>query len=124
MTRWNTLIILFIVLFSCNQIENKYNSIKPDKSKKKSIVVGDAKYDGPEKFMYYKAAVKHGDVDLNKPSRFNRYKPGYKEIEYKKAINRLNNQRFSRAQNSLGGQYSSYAKDNAVFIERGPYNAP
>ena len=124
MTRWNTLIILFIVLFSCNQIENKYNSIKPDKSKKKSIVVGDAKYDGPEKFMYYKAAVKHGDVDLNKPSRFNSYKPGYKEIEYKKAISRLNNQQFSRAQNSSGGQYSSYAKDNAVFIERGPYNAP
>ena len=120
----NTLIILFILLFSCNQIENKYNSIKPDKSKKKSIVVGDAKYDGPEKFMYYKAAVKHGDVDLNKPSRFNSYKPGYKEIEYKKAISRLNNQQFSRAQNSSGGQYSSYAKDNAVFIERGPYNAP
>ena len=88
-----------------------------------SIIVGDAKYDGPEKYMYYHAAIKHGDIDVNQPSRFNSYKPDYKRVELEKALKRLNNN-YSRSSGNPNPTYSTYAKDNAVFIERGPYNAP
>ena len=117
-------IFSLIFTFSCNNIENQKKSIKPDQIKKKSIVVGDAKYDGPGKMMYYHAAIKHGSVDLTKPSNFKPYKSGYKDIELKKALARLNSPKFSRNFNPNDLKYSNYAKDNATFIERGPINSP
>ena len=56
-------LLLFLVLFSCSKIENN-QSISLKNKAKISIIVGDAKYDGPEKYMYYHAAIKHGDVDV------------------------------------------------------------
>ena len=50
--------------------------------------------------MYYHAAVKHGGVDITKPSNFKPYKPGYKEIELKKAIANLSSPKFSMNLNS------------------------
>ena len=117
------LLIIFI-LASCSKNDNHlYLKNNPTKGKK-SIQVGEAKYDGPEKYMYYHAAVKHGDVDVNKPSRFRSYKPDYKRIELERAIEKLNSQRFSRSNNSSNQNFSAYAQDNATFIERGPYNSP
>ena len=120
----NIILFSLILIFSCNKNENINNSITPDKNTKKSITVGDAKYDGPEKMMYYHAAVKHGSIDVTQPSNFKAYKPGYKEIELKKALSKLNSSNFSRSINSTDPKYSSYAKDNATFIERGPFNSP
>ena len=120
---FNLNLFLLLVLISCNKIENNESTYKPKKSKK-SIIVGDAKYDGPEKYMYYHAAIKHGDVDVDKPSRFRSYKPDYKRIELEKALKRLNNNNYSRSTGNSNPTYSTYAKDNAIFIERGPYNAP
>ena len=120
---FNLNLLLLLVLISCNKIENNESTHKPKKSKK-SIIVGDAKYDGPEKYMYYHAAIKHGDVDVNKPSRFRSYKSDYKRVELEKALKRLNNNNYSRSTGNPNPSYSTYAKDNAVFIERGPYNAP
>ena len=44
--------------------------------------------------MYYNAAVKHGDIDVNKPSRFKAYKPDYKRVELEKALNAPPSQRW------------------------------
>ena len=118
---FNLNILLLLVLISCNKIDN--NSTYKSKKSKKSITVGDARYDGPEKYMYYHAAVKHGSIDVNKPSRFNSYKPDYKRLELEKSLKRLNN-KYSRSTGNSNPRFSTYAKDNAVFIERGPYNAP
>ena len=118
------LILSLFFTFSCNEIENQNKSQKPVQSKKKSITVGDAKYDGPGKMMYYHAAVKHGGVDITKPSNFKPYKPGYKEIELKKALANLSSPKFSMNLNSEEPKNSNYAKDNATFIERGPFNSP
>ena len=119
---FNLNLLLILGLISCSKIENNQSSFKTKKPKK-SIVVGEAKYDGPEKYMYYHAAVKHGAIDVNKPSRFNSYKPDYKRIELEKALKKLNNN-YSRSSGNPNPTFSTYAKDNAVFIERGPYNAP
>lgn len=117
------LLIIFI-LASCSKNDNHlYLKNNPSKGKN-SIQVGEAKYDGPEKYMYYHAAVKHGDIDVNKLSRFRSYKPDYKRVELNRAIERLNSQRFSRSNNLNNQNFSAYAKDNATFIERGPYNSP
>ena len=119
---FNLNILLILVIISCSKIENNHSSFITKKPKK-SIIVGEAKYDGPEKYMYYHAAVKHGDIDVNKPSRFNSYKPDYKRIELEKALKKLNNN-YSRSSGNPNPTFSTYAKDNAIFIERGPYNAP
>jgi len=119
---FNLNLLLILGLISCSKIENNQSSFKTKKPKK-SIVVGESKYDGPEKYMYYHAAVKHGAIDVNKPSRFNSYKPDYKRIELEKALKKLNNN-YSRSSGNPNPTFSTYAKDNAVFIERGPYNAP
>ena len=74
------LLNLFFLSFSCSNNENK-SFVDRKNIIKKSIVVGDDKFDGPEKFMYYHAAIKHGDIDISKPSIHDQYKPGYKEIE-------------------------------------------
>ncbi len=115
------LLNLFFLSFSCSNNENK-SFVDRKNIIKKSIVVGDDKFDGPEKFMYYHAAIKHGDIDISKPSIHDQYKPGYKEIELKKALKNLNRNNFSNLSRSQDISFSTYAKDNAVFIERGPYN--
>ena len=121
-----TYLLLFTLILSvsCQKNDNHLYLKNSPTKKKKSIEVGDAKYDGPEKYMYYHAAVKHGDIDVEKPSRFKSYKPDYKRVELEKALNRLNSSRYSRSNNSLNPTFSTYAQDNATFIERGPFNAP
>ena len=123
--RFTYLLLLTLILsISCQKNDNHLYLKNSPTKKKKSIEVGDAKYDGPEKYMYYHAAVKHGDIDVEKPSRFKSYKPDYKRVELEKALNRLNSARYSRSNNSLNPTFSTYAQDNATFIERGPFNAP
>ena len=101
------LLFTLFISVSCQKNDNHlYLKNSPNK-KKKSIEVGDAKYDGPEKYMYYHAAVKHGDIDVNKPSRFKAYKPDYKRVELEKALNRLNSSRFSRSNNSSNPTFST-----------------
>ena len=84
------LLLTLIISISCQKNDNHLYLKNSPTKKKKSIEVGDAKYDGPEKYMYYHAAVKHGDIDVEKPSRFKSYKPDYKRVELEKALNRLN----------------------------------
>ena len=123
--RFTYLLLLTLILsISCQKNDNHLYLKNSPTKKKKSIEVGDAKYDGPEKYMYYHAAVKHGDIDVEKPSRFKSYKPDYKRVELEKALNRLNSARYSRSNNTENPTFSTYAQDNATFIERGPFNAP
>ena len=123
--RFTYLLLLTLILsISCQKNDNHLYLKNSPTKKKKSIEVGDAKYDGPEKYMYYHAAVKHGDIDVEKPSRFKAYKPDYKRVELEKALNRLNSARYSRSNNTENPTFSTYAQDNATFIERGPFNAP
>ena len=77
------LILLFFVL-SCSEKANvsedfsKSKVIKLDPVKK-PIVVGNKKYEGPDKIMYIFEGRKHGDIDLSKPSRFGVYPPDINE---------------------------------------------
>ena len=96
-----------------------------DPSRKiKSITENGVRYDGPEKYSFYLSAIKHGGEDIESESRFGRYKPGYKEFELnrlrKNLSSSLTNQKLA-ANNSFT---NNYAQDNAIFIERGPYNVP
>ncbi len=119
------LFLLITLIYSCNN-NNRDEILERKKNKKKSIVVGDAKFDGPEKYMYYHAAVKHGNINLSEPSIHKQYRPGYKDIELDKALRRIkNNSAFTnRSLTEEDLSFSNYAKDNAVFTERGPYNVP
>ena len=124
-------IFLFLLIFnfiSCNKVENTSESANSFPLIKKSIIVGDVKYDGPEKISYYHAAIRNGNVDINKPSRFREYKSGYRDVEFNKLIRSRNNLLNSRSLTNLEEdndiRYSNYAEDNAVFTERGPANVP
>jgi len=109
-------------LLSCNN-EIKEKPLDPSR-KIKSITENGVRYDGPEKYSFYLSAIKHGGEDIESESRFGRYKPGYKEFELnrlrKNLSSSLTNQKLA-ANNSFT---NNYAQDNAVFIERGPYNVP
>ena len=122
-TRFFLFLSVLLIAFSCN--DHDLENVRDRKYiKKQSIIVGNQKFDGPEKYMYYHAAVKHGNDDLSQPSIHKQYKPGYKNIELKKAIANLNKSQFVNQSRSGNNTFSAYAKDNAVFIERGPYNVP
>ena len=118
--------LLIFIFISCNKVENTSESANSFPLIKKSIIVGDVKYDGPEKISYYHAAIRNGNVDINKPSRFREYKSGYRDVEFNKLIRSRNNLLNSRSLTNLEEdndiRYSNYAEDNAVFIERGPTN--
>ena len=109
-------------MLSCNN-EIKEKPLDPSR-KIKSITENGVRYDGPEKYSFYLSAIKHGGEDIESESRFGRYKPGYKEFELnrlrKNLSSSLTNQKLA-ANNSFT---NNYAQDNAVFIERGPYNVP
>ena len=109
-------------MLSCNN-EIKKKPLDPSR-KIKSITENGVRYDGPEKYSFYLSAIKHGGEDIESESRFGRYKPGYKEFELnrlrKNLSSSLTNQKLA-ANNSFT---NNYAQDNAVFIERGPYNVP
>ena len=111
-----------LFLLSCNN-EIKEKPLDPLR-KIKSITENGVRYDGPEKYSFYLSAIKHGGEDIESESRFGRYKPGYKEFELnrlrKNLSSSLTNQKLA-ASNSFT---NNYAQDNAVFIERGPYNVP
>ena len=113
---------LSILLFSC-QKEYEKKPVKPT-PKIKSITENGVKYDGPEKYSYYLASIKHGGDNVNSEPKFGRYKPGYKEIELKKMLSR-NNSTFAQSRMSEKSLFSNtYAKEKATFIERGPFNVP
>ena len=122
------LFLLIFIFISCNKVENTSESVNSSPLIKKSIIVGDAKYDGPEKISYYHAAIRNGNIDINKPSRFREYRSGYRGVEYNKLMSSRNNLLNSRSLTNLEEdndvRYSNYAEDNAVFTERGPTNVP
>ena len=113
---------LIILLFSC-QKEFEKKPVKPT-PRLKSITENGVKYDGPEKYSYYLASIKHGGEDVNSEPKFGRYNPGYKYVELKKLLSR-NNITFSQSrQNERSLLSNTYAKEKATFIERGPFNVP
>ena len=59
------LFLLIFIFISCNKVENTSESVNSSPLIKKSIIVGDAKYDGPEKISYYHAAIRNGNIDIN-----------------------------------------------------------
>jgi len=122
------LFLLIFIFIACNKVENTSESVNSSLLIKKPIIVGDAKYDGPEKISYYHAAIRNGNIDINKPSRFREYRSGYRGVEYNKLMSSRNNLLNSRSLTNLEEdndiRYSNYAEDNAVFTERGPTNVP
>ena len=62
---------LSILLFSC-QKEYEKKPVKPT-PKIKSITENGVKYDGPEKYSYYLASIKHGGDNVNSEPKFGRY---------------------------------------------------
>ena len=122
MKRFFQYFTLTILLFSC-QKEFEKKPVKPS-PRLKSITENGVKYDGPEKYSYYLASIKHGGDDVNSEPKFGRYKPGYKEVELKKLLSR-NNITFSQSRQNERSLFSNtYAKEEATFIERGPFNVP
>ena len=122
MKRFFQYFTLTILLFSC-QKEFEKKPVKPS-PRLKSITENGVKYDGPEKYSYYLASIKHGGEDVNSEPKFGRYKPGYKEVELKKLLSR-NNITFSQSRQNESSLFSNtYAKEKATFIERGPFNVP
>ena len=122
MKRFFQYFTLTILLFSC-QKEFEKKPVKPS-PRLKSIIENGVKYDGPEKYSYYLASIKHGGDDVNSEPKFGRYKPGYKEVELKKLLSR-NNITFSQSRQNERSLFSNtYAKEEATFIERGPFNVP
>ena len=109
-------------LLSCNN-EIKEKPLDPSQ-KIKSITENGVRYDGPEKYSFYLSAIKHGGENIDDNPRFSRYKPGYKEFELIKLKSR-NSNRFSRINSNSQNNFSNtYAKENALFNERGPFNVP
>ena len=80
-TRFYLFLSVLLIAFSCNNHDHE-NARDRKYIKKQSIIVGNQKFDGPEKYMYYHAAVKYGNDDLSQPSIHKQYKPGYKNIEF------------------------------------------
>ena len=117
-----TYILSLTLLLSCQRnFENK--PLKPE-SKLNSIIDNGVKYDGPEKYSFYLSAIKHGGVNIDVDPSFGRYKSGYKEVELRKLKSRALNRFSSINTNSQNSFSNTYAKENAIFIERGPFNVP
>lgn len=102
----------FFYLFNVEFNQENQQTLKTDKvvSSKKTLVVNDAKYDGPEKFAYYQSAIRAGQEDLNVAFKYPQYKSFSKGVELKKA---RQNRSMARVQAT-----------NATYIERGPANVP
>jgi photosystem II stability/assembly factor-like uncharacterized protein len=86
--------------------DNKYKS----KKEKKSLVVNGYNYDGPEKYAYYQAALRAGQVDLNATMKHPQYPINYINQELLKV----------KKQKGLSAKVQS----NATFVSRGPVNVP
>ena len=88
-------------------------SVRPKKAKQAeredALVVNGVRYDGFQKYAYIEEAFKRGQLDLSKPPKYPRYKPGYIADELSKSL-----------QNSAAAR----TKSTAVFTERGPSNIP
>lgn len=83
------------------------SAIKPTK---KSLIVNGKRYDGPEKFAYYQAAVRAGQADLEAPLKYPQYRPFQKSAELQKALKT--------------SKFKSRDETTAVYKERGPANVP
>ncbi|HNP18333.1 MAG TPA: T9SS type A sorting domain-containing protein [Fulvivirga sp.] len=82
-------------------------SIK-SKPQKKSLIVSNHRYDGPEKFAYYHSAIRAGQEDVTAHLIYPQYEAFYKKGELQRAKKRAFNAR----------------KEGVTFIERGPANVP
>ena len=118
--------ILFLFA-SCSE-KNSLNKHKGsvtsnEKADKKSIYEGKIKFDGPDKSMYQFELKKHGGPFLTEPSRYKPYPPDNNE-KVLKEMRKRNRISFSQRQRNFTGTFSNYAKENAKFISRGPFNTP
>ncbi|MBT31550.1 MAG: hypothetical protein CMO01_17995 [Thalassobius sp.] len=91
-----------------------YNTKKKTKSKpkKKSITVGEFRYDGPEKYAYIHQAIRTGRIDPENVDMSTYYKSGYQKKEFELA---KENREIARTNRRI----KAYS-----FIERGPVNVP
>ena len=122
------LILLFFVL-SCSEKANVSEDFSESKvikldPVKKPIVVGNKKYEGPDKIMYIFEGRKHGDIDLSKPSRFGVYPPDINERALKEMKKRSSSNYSISNVNPTSNTFSTYAQEKAIFEDRGPYNVP
>ena len=62
---------LSFFFFTCSNT-NQEGPVIPVK-KNKSIIENGAKYDGPEKYSFYLASIKHGGEDIDTEPPFGRY---------------------------------------------------
>ncbi len=120
------LILIFFVL-SCSE-KGKFDNYKvrvyPDqKPEKKSIIDNETKFEGPDKYMYLFELKKHGGISLKESSRYQQYPPDNNERVLREMKDR-NRSKFSQPQRQRNTTFSNYAKDNAQFTNRGPYNVP
>ena len=64
------------------------------------------------------------DIDLVKPSRFGPYPPDINERALKEMKKRSSNFYSISNVNPTSNTFSTYAKEKAIFEDRGPYNTP
>lgn len=106
---------LFIAAVSYVALDNGINveeseSIATRPTEKKPLIVNGKRYDGPEKFAYYQAALRAGQVDLEAPAKYPQYKSRYRSVELEKALEK--------------SKFKSRSETTAVYTERGPANVP
>ncbi|MTI20898.1 T9SS type A sorting domain-containing protein, partial [Fulvivirga sp. RKSG066] len=78
--------------------------------KKKSLIINNKKYDGPEKFAYYMSAIKMGQEDITTTPKYPQYEAFNKTQELAKAKRKRSKARIEATK--------------ATFKERGPANVP
>jgi len=121
---------IYIILFlfaSCSEKDNFYKKkgevSSNEKAEKKSIYEGKIKFDGPDKSMYQFELKKHGGPFLTEPSRYEQYPPDNNE-KVLREMKKRNRIRLSQIQRNSKETFTNYAKENANFISRGPFNTP
>ncbi|MEM1134767.1 MAG: T9SS type A sorting domain-containing protein [Bacteroidota bacterium] len=82
------------------------------KPSKKSIIIGETRYDGPEKYAYFHQAIRTGRVDPENVDMSSFYTSGYQKSAIQKAVDARNKSNINRRTKNL------------EFIERGPVNVP
>ncbi len=112
------LVAIFIGLIPLSQrtVENNqrsnnsiYEDKQPTEKGEEALIIDGIRYDGYQKYAYVMNAMRTGNADPKKASRFGRYQPGYLKKELYKA----------KSSNSV-----RRTKSTATFTERGPSNIP